>query len=463
MAIITKYLTFHKLNHEYTLLVNSLSGAVDIVDNNAKETIESLQQGLHPENAKDIDLITTLRMRGYIFESEGEELAVLQKYRLIDQSSNEKDDRVKFVICPTMTCNLRCTYCFESHESRHDSRIMAVTQLDNIFQIIDQVISERKPAIASINLFGGEPLLPSTHSINKKIFEHAAARKLSVYITTNGTHIRNYIELIKRYQPDTQPRFQITLDGVKEVHDRRRFRSDNTGTFEEICSGIDCLLAIGSKVDVRVNLDRENIDHLKEFIEFIAAKGWSSNDNFYCDIAPVSDHHSKGSLPNLMPENEILRKIGELFPDYWDNEKFFRLLLFRVLHHINNVVDVRNKMDNFLRFHYCEANRLQFYVFCPDGYIYACPESAGNKECRIGTFDTKMELSQEQIQKWQGRDVLRIPKCRNCKVALFCGGGCAMAAININNNIDDPVCNNAEELLAEYIQGMRRKIISKYC
>jgi uncharacterized protein len=102
-------------------------------------------------------------------------------------------------------------------------------------------------------------------------------------------------------------------------------------------------------------------------------------------------------------------------------------------------------------------------VFCPDGYIYACPESAGNKECRIGTFDTKMELSQEQIQKWQGRDVLRIPKCRNCKVALFCGGGCAMAAININNNIDDPVCNNAEELLAEYIQGMRRKIISKYC
>jgi sulfatase maturation enzyme AslB (radical SAM superfamily) len=105
-------------------------------------------------------------------------------------------------------------------------------------------------------------------------------------------------------------------------------------------------LAIGSKVDVRVNLDRENIDHLKEFIEFIAAKGWSSNENFYCDIAPVSDHHSKGSLPNLMPENEILRRIGELFPGYWDNEKFLRLLLFRVLHHINNVVDVSAVQDN---------------------------------------------------------------------------------------------------------------------
>jgi uncharacterized protein len=464
MALITQYLTIHPLNRDYFLMVNSLSGAVDIIDNDDKSNIELLTHGCDPKDIDNQDLITTLRKRGYLFENAQEEFATLQKIKeisenLIDKSENE----ISFVICPTLACNLRCTYCFEPEESRRDTKVMTTAQVENIFQIIDQIITERKPCHSEISLFGGEPLLPSTYAINKEIFRLASLRKMSIDIQTNGTHISDYIDLIKEYQGIIDIALQITLDGVRDVHDRRRFRANKSGTFEKICEGIDALLEAGVHVYVRVNLDRGNIERLHEFIGFIVAKGWNKNENFYCDVAPVSDNHAKGAIPDFMPENEIVRRIGELFPDYSDDGNFFRLRLFRVLHHVNEVLKLNSKVDKILfRFHYCEANIMQFYVFAPDGYIYPCPESTGNQKCRIGSFDPHLEFYPEQIQKWQGRTVLRIPKCRKCKVALFCGGGCAMAAINANNNIDDPVCNNAEEVLAEYIQSIRQKIIAKY-
>lgn len=464
MAKITKHLTIHSLSSDNTLMVNSLTGAIDIINNEDKKNIERLIQGCEPEYIENQDLIISLRERGYLFDSEQDELVALQNiYLIYKKIIDEYENKISFIICPTMACNLRCTYCFETEESRSDTKIMTKDQLANIFRIINQIIAERKPSKSEIHLFGGEPLLLSTYAINKEIFKLAAAQRMPISITTNGTHISSYIDLIKEFQSIIDMKFQITIDGVKEIHDLRRVRADKSGTFEEICAGVDLLLGTGVKVAIRVNLDRQNIECLTEFIDFMAEKCWNSNENFSCDVASVSDYHNKSAVPYYMHENEIVQRIGELFPDYSSNENFFKMRHFRILHHINEVLKLNNKVDKvFFHFHYCEANIMQFYVFAPDGYIYPCPESAGNQKCRIGTYNTKLELFPEQVQKWQGRNILRIPKCSKCKIALFCGGGCAMAAINANNDINDPVCNNAEELVTEYIQSIRPKILKKY-
>jgi uncharacterized protein len=165
-----------------------------------------------------------------------------------------------------------------------------------------------------------------------------------------------------------------------------------------------------------------------------------------------------------MPENKIVKRVSELFPEYDPNNSFFRLTMFRVLNHINKALNLAAAtQESFSMFSYCEANRLQFYVFAPDGHVYACPEIVGTEEMSIGTFSDELKLIPEKVNLWNGRDITRIPKCRDCKIATFCGGGCAYAALKVNNDIDCPVCDNAQEVLAEYIDSIKDFIIAKYC
>lgn len=459
MAVITKYLSMYKLNDENTLLLNALSGAIDIVDNETKDKILTIQK-TNSTKETDEELVNTLVRRGYLFDSEEAEMDFLFKQRQVYNSITGK--KISFVICPTMACNLRCTYCFESEEARSNTKIMTDEQIENIFKHIKNILLDRKPRYAVIELFGGEPLLPSTESINEKIFEFAQKNEMEVTVISNGTHIITYKDLIMKYKDILN--FQITIDGIREIHDKRRVRADKTGTFDIVCEGIDTLLDIGVRTNIRVNVDRENIDTLREFIEFVKDRGWDrKNEIFHCDIAPVTNHHASNNLYNLLPEHQIVKKALEQFPDYDPSNSFFELALFRVLGHLNKTLNINWKAESYYNFHYCEANVLQFYVFTPDGFIYACPEAIGDSGLSIGRFDEEIELIPEKVEAWKGRDIFRIPRCRECKIAPFCGGGCAFAAIKANGDMDLPVCDDAENVLAQYIDSIKDYIIMKYC
>ena len=81
----------------------------------------------------------------------------------------------------------------------------------------------------------------------------------------------------------------------------------------------------------------------------------------------------------------------------------------------------------------------------------------------IGKYDEeKVSLNEQLAQKWANRSILSIPKCLDCNIAPFCGGGCAFAALKTNGNLECPVCNNAHEVLEEYIQSIKEQILDKF-
>ena len=59
-------------------------------------------------------------------------------------------------ILPTLDCNLRCWYCFETHVM--GSRLSTVTQ-DNILKFTQNILNSEEITALSVTLFGGEPLL----------------------------------------------------------------------------------------------------------------------------------------------------------------------------------------------------------------------------------------------------------------------------------------------------------------
>ena len=53
---------------------------------------------------------------------------------------------------------------------------------------------------------------------------------------------------------------RITLDGEKEIHDKRRVLCNGDGTFDVIVSNIKKFSEKGIRVKIRVNIDKENVD-----------------------------------------------------------------------------------------------------------------------------------------------------------------------------------------------------------
>lgn len=187
---LTKYLFVYELNENKALLLNTLSGALDVIENNE---LEYLRKGLFTY-LSDATL-SLLRERGYLFSSPEDETRVLdyirQRLRIIPPNPP------LFYISPTYQCNLRCVYCNE-WDMPNEARIgvMSPQQINQAFKAILVILKDRdfKDKV-EITLFGGEPLLPSTRLAVKLILEKARENRFRVRVITNGVYIINFLAL----------------------------------------------------------------------------------------------------------------------------------------------------------------------------------------------------------------------------------------------------------------------------
>lgn len=194
----SRYTTIQHLKENVYFMVNALSGAVDIIDEKDKQIIDQLIKNGQAENMT-IDLMENLKERGYLFADEAEEESYIQRvFALYQKGIGRK--AAKIVICPTFLCNLRCVYCFESLDMRKGTERIEPEEVDKIFTYADEIMKQKDLEGYEIELFGGEPLLPTTYETNQRIFEHARKLGKCVSIITNGTQIGIYLELLKEYK-----------------------------------------------------------------------------------------------------------------------------------------------------------------------------------------------------------------------------------------------------------------------
>lgn len=106
---------------------------------------------------------------------------------------------------------------------------------DKLYEPVSKPIIEKKRDI-TINIFGGEPTLNIKGVLYFLEKMNVLANKLKVkkyyQMVTNGYLLNQ--EIIKKLYDLGVSDFQITLDGVKEEHDRRRsvvFKSFDNSTF----------------------------------------------------------------------------------------------------------------------------------------------------------------------------------------------------------------------------------------
>ncbi|MBU6996968.1 MAG: radical SAM protein [Theionarchaea archaeon] len=421
------------------LLINPYRGLGDVVD---KETLKEL-------SSQDVEIsngtMQALARRGHLVE-DGEEDDLIQALRRRANKMHTESKKIKgHGIVITYDCNLRCPYCYERHLFAKEQKrraTMSRKTVDMLFETIQVIDSEDNDGGASENreenpmtLIGGEPLQKENFSIVEYILKKGAELGYPFSIVTNGADLSHFAPLLSQYDIK---KIQITIDGVKEVHDKRRYRKGNRGSFDDIVKGIDEAHKNGLPVVIRINADSDNIDRVPEFAEFYMDKGW------YPDIpAHVSNVTASECLmySPLITAEQFTKKTIDLFL------KDERMKVFRhsLLTHNDLLRHLVRDEEFSLKFWYCGA-QVSMLMYDPLGDIYPCFEAVGHDSQKIGEYIPELKFN-ETMNQWQSRTVFTIPECLECNLAFICGGGCAYGAIRTMGSLNKPYCDRMKFII----------------
>ena len=435
---LTKYMKEFEIDKEKSIIMNSLTGAIDVI---SKNLLAEIMQGKIEESNEAV--VDNLKKRGYLVKDDAEDVQRLNKLvRTLD-----KMELGTFILCVTYKCNLNCTYCFEDKEVKNQRYFLSEIDVEKIFEVIDQLKKERGFSKISILLYGGEPFLPGAKKIVQYIFERSKLEGYVIQAISNGTSIVEYKNIFLKYR-DIIRNIQITLDGNKEYHNKTRKYHSGAGSFDDIVRGIDMCVALEIAVNLRVNVGKNNIESLDELLTFIEEKKWPMVDKFICQLAPITDHFCTGMVEEWLPEHIILEKLYPMLKKHQGIKIRLGTDMEKRISVLKNVLT--NSKVKTLSCLPCSAALRNYFVFGAEGNIYACPETVGIKEQSIGVFKPDFEIYEEKENGWR-RNIINIEKCSNCDVAGVCGGGCTWSAIATNgNNFEEAKCNYAHETIETF-------------
>jgi uncharacterized protein len=400
----------------------------------AEPSIDGGVETVPPPSDRTLEL---LRKRGYLtgMTPQEEEGYVARQAKKLHRHS--MDGSVGYLFMPTYQCNLRCPYCFQDHmrtkpEYAHLLRTVSREMVDRIIAAMPGIerghgIEEGEEYARMVGFYGGEPFLAENRPIVEYIMERVRGLgPATFWAVTNATELEAYEDLLG---PGRISTLQITIDGPPQLHDRRRIHADGSGSFEQIARNVEMCLDRGVNVQIRMNVDRINVNHLPFAAEEFVARGWNLRRNFAVYTARVG------------PANENT-PFDTAFGTTWELDQAIDAL--REVHPAMRVVGrpddglewrARRLFDTGaaggtqFKSSFCSAHA-GMYIFDPFGDIYACWEKTGDERIRIGRVleGGEVEMNEGLNRMWRSRTPASNPTCRKCRYAFHCGGGCAVLA-----------------------------------
>ncbi|HEX3044387.1 MAG TPA: DUF5714 domain-containing protein [Bacillota bacterium] len=428
---------------EYAIL-NPLSGAFDLMDQREYELFNTLK-ATGSVGAQDQDFTDYLLQRGYVYpdsQAEGEKIRV----EYIKFQEEIDNSQVQLLLIPSYSCNLACVYCYE-HSLPEKGKLITSKTLDAFFEYVRLNFGQGAPKGAKkkrpfITLFGGEPLIdnPSYRAILEKIVNHCVAGDYELSVVTNGYALGAYVNLLSKARIKE---IQVTVDGSKAVHDKRRGTLGGAGTLDQIIIGLEAAIAHHLPINFRTVVDFENLLDLVNLARFVAEKGWLDlgPELFKTQIGrnyELFDCYAKPQ--HLMSQVALWAEFTKLSREYPILQKFHRPD-FKGIRHLVDTGDMY-----MASFDTCPAAKTE-WVFDLHGDIYGCTASCGREEFRLGSFYPEVKLEKNAVAEWQNRNILNIPECVDCPSNLICGGGCGVVAAQKNGKVLSPDCRPIPELI----------------
>ena len=417
--IISKIAGFDKY-----FVVNLLSQNADIISGKEAEILMSDKE---INNNEFIE-------KGYVVDSLAEEELYREKYLNFIDLRESDELQLFFVI--NYSCNFDCSYCYQK-EYTNEKSALDFKVIDAFFTFIESAFAGRSKYIT---IFGGEPLINS-HKQRKIIsyfIEKANRANLEIAVVTNGYHLVDYMPVLKKARIRE---LQVTLDGVGEAHDRRRALAGGGKTFDKIVQGIDKALQEKIPVNLRVVVDKENVNELPKLAKFAIEKKWTNSPLFKTQLGRNYELHScQKSGDKLYSRISMYKDVYMLLKNYPEIAEFHKPTFS-----VSKFLFENGELPAPL-FDSCPGAKTE-WAFDYSGKIYACTATVGKSGEELGMFYPEIRMDEQKILEWEDRDILAIEKCKDCELQLACGGGCAAVAKNKNGSIVSNDCRPVKELL----------------
>ena len=325
----------------------------------------------------------------------------------------EEDAYVHLGIIPTMGCNFRCAYCIETGQLR--SGRMSPEIQEATIEFTKKLLKDAKGF--SLIWFGGEPMLATDiikhvgGALKSFCEENNIAINSTIY--TNGYFLsEKNIRILEETGVDT---VRISVDGSRESHDRMRFLSDGSGTYEKILEN----LSVPTKMSYRIrcNMNRANLSEYGLLVENLK------------EIQKKSGNTIIVSSERMRVEKEVDKNLKELelsYPEYYEfyqknreltvsgnSEKLFTLL--------------RGKPTGVT----CNATRKRSFQIDELGNIYKCNWFLGKNEHVIGNVKSLPDAEDlnrtAEARYFMDRIIAEREKCKNCVMLPVCLGRCPLS------------------------------------
>ena len=181
----------------------------------------------------------------------------------------------------TDRCDLRCVYCMkENMNFLPKSEILSSEEINNICSTFIEL------GIKKIRITGGEPLIKKGMPIilkylGKKL-KNSNLEELT--LTTNGTQLYKYAEIIKK---NGIKRINVSLDSLDPA---KYLKITRGGNLEQVLEGLNIAKKNGLKIKINtVALKNTNIDEISKLVKWCIKKDF---DITFIEVMPMDMENS---------------------------------------------------------------------------------------------------------------------------------------------------------------------------
>lgn len=413
------------------LAFNSLSCGLAIVDDSYDLLMKSLPLICDGNVPNELLEVYQLAKEGnFIVDDQFDELCDLETKRNFQKYNC---DNLGLTIAPTLSCNFKCIYCYETSKPG----IMTSDVQDKLIDFVKGQADHLRSL--SISWYGGEPLLAkqTIYDLSERFIKICSDKGIeyNAFMISNGSLIDDdIIQKMIKYHING---IQITIDGPAEIHNSRRISRSGDGTFDLIIDNINKLLATEQiEVVIRINVDKTNNSEVEKLISIMKER--------------LINNHVKITFGQVTAYTEACKSIES---SCYDNGEFAVNLL-----EYYDIIE-KYEFDEYNPFpypeakcNYCCAELLNSFVVDHEGYLYKCWNEVGDTKCSIGNIiDENFDLLGFKNGNWVNYNPINNNKCSVCELLPVCMGGCPHNTKVLNKeNVCDLIRYNIKDVMNKY-------------
>jgi uncharacterized protein len=318
-------------------------------------------------------------------------------------------------------------------------------------QAVDYIHANH-PVNTGLIFFGGEPLLKKDLITDTIEYANKIRRKTGFYmhykVTTNGVLLD---EDFFKFAEQNHLEISLSLDGIKETHDRFRHFADGSGTFDLLQPKIDLLLKYQPYAKALITITPETLDHYAESFEYLVNRGFKY-------VVASLNYAAEWTDDDVLRLKKQYQRIAKLYEQFINEERKFYFSPFEMkfASHI--------KQDN-IECYQCHLGVRQISI-SHSGEIYPCvqfvKDGVSNREYGIGNIFEGID--REKQKKMYLESKLEDEVCKTCDYYNRCNNKCSCLNWQLTgeiNKISPKICE-CERILIPIVDSLGKKMFNNH-